>query len=406
MFFSTSNNISRLVKQCIGMIKAHGTKVITNARRVALETNDKENARYVIKDGLRYVPPYYFRYDTFAKARWHNRGILDVFLTEFRDREAAYYAEVIANGKVTLNGKVVSADTLVRNGDVINHTLHRHEPPVPADQIKIVARDDERGIIVIDKPAGIPVHPAGRYRHNTVLHIMRHEMGINVICSCNRLDRLTSGLMIMAMTANSADEVRKLMMSRGIHKEYIARTVGKFPSGIHRCDEPILTVAPKFGLNRVRASGKEASTIFERIGYDGEYSVVHCKPLTGRTHQIRVHLQHLGHPIANDSLYANPHIWGDSFMAATTETDDVIVKRMEYVGKTIPAQAQAWNAATGAELWSGEKCDACFTNLYTDPNVDELGIWLHAWKYADESGNWAFETPLPSWATDYSENAI
>lgn len=86
---------------------------------------------------------------------------------------------------------------------------------------------------------------------------------------------------------------------------------GEFPAEDVTCKEPILVVSYKVGVCRVDARGKPCETVFQRLSYNGQSSVVRCRPLTGRTHQIRVHLQFLGHPILNDPIY-NSVAWGPS----------------------------------------------------------------------------------------------
>ena len=338
---------------------------------------------------------------------------------------------------VVLNGNPVpSVNTIVKNGDVISHTLHRHEPPVTGQPIGIVHEDHD--MIVINKPAGVPVHPAGRYRYNSVVEIMRAERGYgwNPL-PCNRLDRLTSGVMFIGKHAKAAEELSVQIKDRTVKKEYIARVKGHFPDGEVICEQPILQISPKLGLNRVRANGKEARTIFRRLAYyppsqsgasqeelmqDMEsartatgvackqkegYSIVRCLPLTGRTHQIRVHLQYLGHPIANDPIYCNQRVFGPSLARgdAESDNDEDIITRLSRMGKSEVAEAVAYHDEMveeynkrKAEKMTGEVCEVCQTALYSDPGPHELGIYLHAKKYACEAGRWEYETPLPEWA--------
>lgn len=144
---------------------------------------------------------------------------------------------------MTVNKTVADLQTIIRNGDQISHRTHKHEPPVTSRPIKIVFEDDE--LCVIDKPSGIPVHPTGRYRFNTVVMILKHEQHKNVhrkyltflikikinnpFKACNRLDRLTSGLMFLAKSGKGADKMGALLRDREVKKEYIARVVGEFP---------------------------------------------------------------------------------------------------------------------------------------------------------------------------------
>lgn len=348
--------------------------------------------------------------------------------------------DAIGSGKVVINGAQVStATTVVRNGDVISHTLHRHEPPVTAKPIGIVHEDDD--MIVINKPAGVPVHPAGRYNYNCIVEIMRAERGHgwNPL-PCNRLDRLTSGIMFIGKHTKAAEKLCTQIQDRNVKKEYVARVIGEFPEGDIVCDQSIMQISPKLGLNRARASGKDARTVFKRLAYypparpeasnaeepkdlrsDSEklrdskmawksktgYSVVRCLPLTGRTHQIRVHLQYLGHPISNDPIYCNQRVFGPALAAgdALSDNDEDIISRLSKMGKSEAAEAVAYHDEMmeeynkrKAEKMTGQVCEICNTPLYSDPGIHELGIYLHAKRYACGDGKWEYETPLPEWA--------
>lgn len=320
---------------------------------------------------------------------------------------------------------------IVKNGDVISHTLHRHEPPVTALPISVLHEDED--MIVINKPSGVPVHPAGRYNYNSVVEIMRAERGHSWNpLPCNRLDRLTSGVMFVGKHAKAAEQLSQQISGRTVRKEYIARVKGEFPDGEVVCDMPILQISPKLGLNRVRANGKAARTVFKKLAYYppshdlGEpgnsengsatpsipkkgYSIVRCLPVTGRTHQLRVHLQFLGHPIANDPIYCNQRVWGDRLGAndadASQDTDEDIITRLSRMGKSEVADAVAYHDEMvdeynkkKAEKMSGALCDVCQTPLYTDPGERELSLWLHSLRYEDAGGTWSYVSPLPAWA--------
>ena len=339
-----------------------------------------------------------------------------------------------------MNGvRVPTVRATVKNGDIISHTLHRHEPPVTAQPIGIVHEDDD--MIVINKPAGVPVHPAGRYNYNSIVEIMRAERSHawNPL-PCNRLDRLTSGVMFIGKNARAAEKLSMQIQGRSVKKEYVARVIGEFPEGDIVCEQPVMQISPKLGLNRARASGKEARTVFKRLAYyppspkansyEGKqednrteqervrdskmewkskegHSVVRCRPVTGRTHQLRVHLQFLGHPISNDPIYCNQRVFGPSLAAgdAVSDNDDDIISRLSKMGKSEVAEAMAYHDEMmeeynkkKAEKMTGYLCDICDTPLYSDPGAHELGIYLHARRYACEEGKWEYETPLPDWA--------
>ncbi|TQB69206.1 RNA pseudouridylate synthase domain containing protein 2 [Monascus purpureus] len=436
---------------------------------VAVTPCDPWPAPYYFEGGLRRVKPYHYTYNTYCKERWRDRRLVDIFVSEFRDRPPEYYVAIEA-GQVAVDGKPAGPETIIRNGQVISHTLHRHEPPVTGLPIGVIHEDDD--LLVIDKPAGVPVHSAGRYHYNSIVEILRSERGHQFHPRpCNRLDRLTSGVMFIGKHPKAAEAMSVKLKQRTLQKEYVARVKGKFPDGVVVCDRPIMQVSPKLGLNRVRATGKEATTKFRRLAYypphqhskdsshttqdddstgngektsgaatppalaneDEGYSIVHCLPLTGRTHQIRVHLQFLGHPISNDPIYSNRRVFGPDLgkHEDTADRDNEIIDRLSTMGKTEVADPGTYRTHLTAapsvppgtdpaiieqimsreheaavheyhkrkgERLSGEKCDVCGTELYTDPGAHELGIFLHAVAYADNGGDWKYQSKMPSWA--------
>lgn len=369
--------------------------------------NGPEEPEYEVEIAgpLRKIKPYYFTYKTFCKLRWRDRHLLDVFVTEFRDRSAEYYKQTIKKGAVYLNDKPADIESIIRNGDMITHKIHRHEPPVTSKPVEIVFEDDD--ILVISKPSGIPVHPTGRYRFNTITKMLQRERGY-VVHPCNRLDRMTSGLMFLAKTSKGADTVGDQMKTREVTKEYLARVVGEFPENEIVVDKPLKLLEPRVTLNVVceesDADGKHARTTFERISVskDRKTSIVRCKPLTGRSHQIRVHLQYLGYPISNDPIYSSPLIWGESLGKNGEANFEDVIQKLDKIGKSTPAST--WDvpvpsAMNKGTVLTGQLCPECQTDLYSDPGPNDLELYLHAFKYESKDNAWSYKTRLPHWAT-------
>ncbi|KAG0037165.1 hypothetical protein BGZ82_003010 [Podila clonocystis] len=374
-----------------------------------------------INSGLRKINPYFFKYQTYAKGRWLGRQLIEVFNTEFRDRDNTFYERAIKDGRIKVNGQIVAQDYIVENSDIVAHDIHRHEPPVAHLPVKIVRQ--ESGVIIVDKPSSVPVHPSGRYRHNTVLHILMKEQGFKELYPVNRLDRLTSGLMIIALSVSKAREFEKMMQKCEIKKEYVCKVIGRFPSGITECHEPIHVASFKLTLNTVHPDGKACSTIFELARYDPDTdtSIVYARPVTGRTHQIRVHLQWLGYPITNDPLYCNKEIWGlkngqggitevmerdlvERLTAKAAQDDELdftlaasAVKEADQEGEKVMKDGNE-EGCTGAHL--AEFCKICGMPSRADPEPEKRVMYLHAWKY--RARDWAFETDLPDWAKEES----
>ncbi|KAJ2375866.1 DRAP deaminase [Coemansia sp. RSA 2607] len=388
---------------------------------------------------LQRIHPYYHKFATYAKGRWVGRSIFDVFSREFRDRPPAYYLEAIAQGLIEINNKRVDRDTVVRNSDLVTHYIHRHEPPVTTQPLGVVEHVSD-GLLLVDKPGSIPVHPTGRYNYNSVTKILEIKHGYNDLYPINRLDRLTSGLMLVGLNANVARTMERHFRDHKIQKEYVCRVRGVFPEGNVVCDQPIRVVAHKLSLNCVDPKdGKPSLTEFCLLSTDGQHSIVYCRPKTGRTHQIRVHLQFLGFPIANDPLYCNREVWGDAMgkngalplldpkqkthddaalaevekfdndklpkMGGRRDTDNIepwrpLVERMEE-WKT----KQELIERISGEIDKGDVervCDKCMDPVMPDPTEDELCIWLHAWRYSGPG--WSYETPLPEWAAKAAEH--
>lgn len=374
--------------------------VVTENGTKTIHEEETEGAHYIVDGALRRVTPYYFTYLTYCKLRWRDRKLIDVFVDEFRDKEPEFYRRAIAAGQVTLNKTPTTLDSVVRNGDLISHRCHRHEPAVSSRPIQIVFEDADK--IAISKPSGIPVHPTGRYRYNTITKIFQHEFG-KTVHPCNRLDRLTLGLMFLGKNARGAEFFVKQIRERTVKKEYIARVKGKFPPGPVEVDQPLHTVSPKHALNVVdRENGKPATTQFQRVSYDAltDTSVVKCRPLTGRTHQIRVHLQYIGHPIANDPIYLSEYVWGGSRLGKGHEgADEAIVARLDEIGKT--RACSTWiHPQEDGEVLTDAKCPDCDMPLYSDPGPNDLDLWLHAYRYEAADKLWSYKVDFPDWAID------
>ncbi|KAI9488565.1 pseudouridine synthase, partial [Zychaea mexicana] len=339
--------------------------------------------------GLRRVKPYFYQHKMHAKARWIGRPILSVFTQEFRNRNADYYERAIKKGWITVNEEAVSADTIVHATDVLKHAEHFHEKPTTARPLCIIHSDDD--LLVIDKPSGLPVHSSGRFRYNTVVEILKSTLGLSSIYPVNRLDRHTSGLVLLALTPQRASEIAQDMKGRVVQKEYLCRVLGKFPSGKVVCNVPIKPISFKLSLHYAHADGKPCATEFERVSYNGQTSVVRCRPLTGRTHQIRVHLRYLGYPIVNDPMYHTTFTpWFPPPMTCINDTDAEQV--VQHLLETTQYELQQ-NDNNSSNNYI---CPECNMLVPEDPRPEtSLGIYLHAWRY--RGNGWDYKTELPHW---------
>ncbi|KAJ2486265.1 DRAP deaminase [Coemansia sp. RSA 2320] len=402
---------------------------------------------YYNDNGLQRIKPYFYEFSSYAKGRWVGRTIYEVFCSEFRGGTPAYYETAIKRGIIRLNNENVGPSTIVRNGDLITHFIHRHEPPVTTQPLVVVCKTDD-GLLVVDKPASIPVHPGGQFNYNSAIKLLEIKHGYHSLFPINRLDRLTSGLMLIGLNSDVARRLEHDLLAHRIQKEYICRVKGVFPGGRIVCDQPMRVVAHRLGLSCVDCNeGKPSLTEFELLAVDDdkEHSIVYCRPKTGRTHQIRVHLQFLGFPIANDPLYCNREVWGDSmgkngalpetpkkgrkgegalpFSSSSSPPVDASIKKPNKMAGLVKSGYQnvAWAPLVQRmEEWLTSQdlvekldvladadqtrlCGQCAAPHMADPAPSQLCIWLHAWRYSGPG--WSYETKLPGWAQQAAQYA-
>ena len=386
---------------------------------------------YVADEPFLRVKPYWFDYCSWAKGRWFNQPLIEVFRREFRDRPAAYYSHACEAGLIRVNDARIEEGYRVKQGDRIQHRIHRHEPPVllePEPEILHVAE----GLMVVSKPPSIPMHPSGRYRHNTLTSILLHrypELFPTGHISCvNRLDRLVSGIVILSRSAEKADELRRAMQEMQFRKFYLARVKGDFKltrgdliyatsavsDTVIECKAPLLIVEHKLGLScvadaSVHPAAKPSETRFTKLFYDpvDDFSLILCEPVTGRTHQIRLHLQYLGFPIHNDPLYNNS-FWHGLLPGGDYAKEDWLqrVKAMAQEMSKSPLFHQEEDLTdfyTSSSSSSSALCPDC-ENPLPDPEPTAMRIDLHAYKYSGPMGT--FSTPLPSWAGGCETGAL
>ena len=291
---------------------------------------------------------------------------------EFGAQPRVYWERAIANGLVSVNGQQVATSYRLRNGDKLRHLAHRHEPCVFGDVTLVGETSD---LIAVCKPASMPMHPCGAYNHNTLSKVLEVEPVVenqpSRLFFVHRLDRVTSGLVVVAKGRQVAGELSRQIRQNCTKKVYLARVKGAFPGNtshlrqlepsqltqILRDDAddddveagskrklggevdggggkvdwllvedcgfgwrgvelvvrvPLRVVSHREGVHECHPKGKPSMSGFRSLGYcaHSDTSLVECRLYTGRTHQLRLHLQLLGSPIANDPCYGGELFFG------------------------------------------------------------------------------------------------
>ena len=237
---------------------------------------------------------------------------IDKFLTDkLKAPSRAYVQNIIDKDLVTVNDKVIKSNYKLRCGDEIRVTIPEAEKlEVIPQEIPLDILYEDKDIIVINKPQGMVVHPAAGNKDKTLVNALLHHCedlsGINGIIRpgiVHRIDKNTSGVLVVAKNDNAHNKLAAQLKEHTMNREYIALVEGRINNEGGTIDAP-LGRNPQDGLKyAVVKDGKHAVTHYSVLQVFDRFTLVACKLETGRTHQIRVHMAYIGHPIVGDPLY-------------------------------------------------------------------------------------------------------
>lgn len=239
---------------------------------------------------------------------------LDQFLAQMLTAQSrSYLQKLIRQGNILVNGKTKKPSYDVKEGDEIIVTLPTPIPlDVQAEDIPLNIIYEDINLLVINKPAGLVVHPAtGHFDHTLVNALVHHcdknLSGIGGVLRpgiVHRLDRDTSGCIVVAKDDTTHNDLTKQFQERKVNKEYIAIVAG----WVKELRGTLSTIIGRHPVHRKRMAvrydiGKDAITSYEVLERFQKAALLNLKLSTGRTHQIRVHMAHIGHPVLGDEEY-------------------------------------------------------------------------------------------------------
>jgi len=243
---------------------------------------------------------------------------------------------ILRSGEVRINGHRAEASTRLAAGDRLRIPPIRvaARPPSQGVPAPVAARPlpvllEDEYLLAVDKPAGLAVHGGSGVSHGVIERLRAERPDSRFLELVHRLDRDTSGVLLLAKKRSALTDLHAQMREGRTDKRYLALVHGRWAGGGRTFDAPLAKYVLEGGDRRVEvnAAGQEARTVVRPMRVLDGFSLVEARLLTGRTHQIRVHMSHVGYPLVGDDLYGGRHATVGDFDPAQPDAAETLLSR-------------------------------------------------------------------------------
>jgi 23S rRNA pseudouridine955/2504/2580 synthase len=245
-------------------------------------------------------------------------AMLDYLAQRFTYKTTAEWSEQMEQGCLRLDGAIMRRSATLQGGEVLEYQpLPFAEPPVNTNY-SIIHEDDD--LLVVGKPAPIPMMSIRKYHQHSLLILLERDFPNLKLFPAHRLDMETTGVVIFAKNSAAASHMGKQFLIKNVHKTYLAWVHGLFPKDL-KFLKSFLQRLPNRPHFIEAESGLPAETLVECLEFHNNLSLLELKPLTGRTHQLRVQLSGKGFPIVGDKRYTDyPHCLDEFLQKGMSES--------------------------------------------------------------------------------------
>ncbi len=274
---------------------------------------------------------------TTIRAPWTGRTLLDVLCERFTYLRRDAWSDLIDSGAVCVNGRPAVDLRILGEGDLVDFTVPDVEEPTVATAYHLLYADE--ALLVVDKPADLPCHPAGKFFRHTLWAFLLRDLGADKLYFVNRLDRETSGIVLVARTALAAGICGKPVRRQAMVKEYLAVVEGHLAAPLcargWMVDDATSVLRKKQRFvaelpdGSIPEGASRAETWLEPVREAGGLSLLRARLGTGRTHQIRATLLALGLPLVGDKVYGRDETLYIRFIEKTLTDDDRRLLRLD-----------------------------------------------------------------------------